>query len=213
MGMATGERVIRFRVFGKVGLSCRERGRADSSWSADFGPEGDRGRAPPRIRQSRSCHRREQSFAHSGVRHALLPPEGDGSSAPCGAELFFLFSFASQNHSRRWRQVGGPRRVSPTVLKAAGPRRSPLLLSIRGTTTEELRPASGRAGAAIGASRASRTPECGTLCCRRRGMAALLHVGRSSFSSSFLTREELRVRTIHADGDKWADRGGSALPF
>jgi len=25
-------------------------------------------RAPPRIRQSRSCHRREQSFAHSGVR-------------------------------------------------------------------------------------------------------------------------------------------------
>ena len=78
---------------------------------------------------------------------------------------------------------------------------------------EELRAASGRAGAAIGASRASRTPECGTLCCRRRGMAALLHVGRSSFSSSFLTREELRVRTIHAAGDKWADRGRSALPF
>ena len=49
-------------------------------------------RAPRRIRQSRSYHRREQSFAHSGVRHALLPPEGDGSSAPCGAELFlFLF--------------------------------------------------------------------------------------------------------------------------
>ena len=123
-------------------------------------------------------------------------------------DCFGRFSFASQNHSRRWRQVGGPRRVSPTVLKAAGPRRSPLLLSIRGTTTEELRPASGRAGAAIGASKASRTPECGTLCCRRRGMAALLHVGRSSFSSSFLTL----VRTIHAAGDKWADRGRSALP-
>ena len=35
---------------------------------------------------------------------------------------------------------------------------------------EELRAASGRAGAAIGASRASRTPECGTLCCRQWGM-------------------------------------------
>ncbi len=23
----------------------------------------------------------------------------------------------------------------------------------------------------------------------------------------------LRAVTIHADGDKWADRGGSALPF
>ena len=37
-------------------------------------------------------------------------------------------------------------------------------------TQEELRATSGRAGAAIGASRASRTPECGTLCCRQRGM-------------------------------------------
>ena len=77
------------------------------------------GRAPRHIRQSRSCHRREQSFAHSGVRHALLPPAGDG---------------------------------------------------------------------------------------------ALLHVGRSSSSSSFLRHEELRAITIHAAGDKWADRGGSALP-
>ena len=149
-------------------------GRADPARSADYGHEGGGGRAPRRIRQSRSCHRREQSFAHSGVRHALLPPEGDGSSAPCGAELFFLFSYAgraaSQNHSRRWRQVGGPRRVSPTVLKSDGPRRSPLLLSIHGTTAKELRPASGRAGATIGASKASRTPECGTLCCRLRGM-------------------------------------------
>ena len=59
------------------------------------------------------------------------------------------FSFTSQNHSRRWRQVGGPGRVSPTVLKVAGPRRSPLLLSIHGTTTEELRTASGKAGAAL----------------------------------------------------------------
>ena len=31
-------------------------------------------RAPHRIRQSRNHHRREQSFAHSGVRHVLLPP-------------------------------------------------------------------------------------------------------------------------------------------
>jgi hypothetical protein len=45
--------------------------------------------APHPIRQSRSHHRREQSFAHSGVRHALLPPAGDGCSAPCGAELYF----------------------------------------------------------------------------------------------------------------------------
>ena len=48
------------------------------------------GRAPRHIRQSRSYHWREQSFAHSGVRHALLPPAVDGSSAPCGAELFFF---------------------------------------------------------------------------------------------------------------------------
>jgi hypothetical protein len=53
--------------------------------------------APPRIRQSRSCRRREQSFAQSGVRHALLPPAGDGCSAPCGAELF-LFSDRSLYH-------------------------------------------------------------------------------------------------------------------
>ena len=37
-------------------------------------------------------------------------------------------------------------------------------------TQEELRPKSGRAGAAIGASKASRSPECGTLCCRQWGM-------------------------------------------
>ena len=54
-------------------------GRADPAQSADFGPEGGGGRAPRRIRQSRSCHRREQSFAHSGVLHALLPPAGDGA--------------------------------------------------------------------------------------------------------------------------------------
>jgi hypothetical protein len=57
-----------------------------------------------------------------GLRHALLPPVEDGSSAPCGAE--------------------------PLPLSSAAP--------------EELRPASGRAGAAVGASEASRTPECGT---------------------------------------------------
>ena len=48
--------------------------------------------APHRIRQSRSYHRREQSFTHSGVRHALLPPVADGSSAPCGAELLPLLT-------------------------------------------------------------------------------------------------------------------------
>jgi hypothetical protein len=48
---------------------------------------------------------------------------------------------------------------------------------IYGTIVEELRSASGRAGAAVGASRASCSPGCGTLCCRRRGMGALLHVG------------------------------------
>jgi hypothetical protein len=47
--------------------------------------------APRRIRQSRSCRGREQSFAHSGVLDALLQPVGDGCSASCGAELFWLF--------------------------------------------------------------------------------------------------------------------------
>jgi hypothetical protein len=58
-------------------------------------------------------------LAPPGVRHALLPPAGDGSSAPCGAELFLF------------------------------------------TARKTLRTTSGRAGAAVGASRASRTPECG----------------------------------------------------
>jgi hypothetical protein len=35
-----------------------------------------------------------------------------------GMGLIREFSFAGQDHSRRWRQVGGPRRVSPTVLRA-----------------------------------------------------------------------------------------------
>ena len=51
-----------------------------------------------------------------------------------------------------------------------------------------LRTASGRAGAATGASRASRTPECGTLCCRLGRMDALLHVGRSSSFLRCVTR-------------------------
>jgi hypothetical protein len=53
-------------------------------------------------------------------------------------------------------------------------------------------------GAAIGASRASRTPECGTLCCRQWGMAALLHAGRSSSSAPCRWRQvggERRVTT------------------
>jgi hypothetical protein len=49
---------------------------------------------------------------------------------------------------------------------------------------QKLRPASGRAGATLGASRASRSPEFGTLCCRQWRMAALLHAARSSSSSS-----------------------------
>ena len=60
-------------------------------------------RAPRHIRQSRSCHRREQSFAHSGVRHALLPPAGDVSSAPCGAELFFFSSSCTGRAPRHTR--------------------------------------------------------------------------------------------------------------
>jgi hypothetical protein len=32
---------------------------------------------------------------------------------------------------------------------------------------------------------------------------------KCDFFENFLSRAE----TIHADGDKWADRGGSALPF
>jgi hypothetical protein len=60
-----------------------------SRGSSSFHSRHNRRRALRHIRQSRSCHRREQSFAHSGVRHALLPPAVDGSSAPCGAELFF----------------------------------------------------------------------------------------------------------------------------
>ncbi len=36
-------------------------------------------------------------------------------------KLLRKFSSACPNHSRRWRQVGGPRRVSPTVLKSAEP--------------------------------------------------------------------------------------------
>ena len=101
------------------------------------------------------------------------------TSSPGGGTLPDRKLSPSRNHSRRWRQVGGPRRVSPTVLKSAEPRRSPLLLSIHGTTAEELRAASGRAGAAVGASRASRTPGCGTLCCSLRRMTALLHAGRN----------------------------------
>jgi hypothetical protein len=52
--------------------------------------------------------------------------------------------------------------VSPTRIQNGCQDR----ISSLSLTYEELRPASGRAGAAIGASRASRTPECGTLCCR-----------------------------------------------
>jgi len=91
------------------------------------------GRAPRRIRQSRSCHRREQSFAHSGVRSVApgLYRSLPFRRFPRRWNPTFLFSvqnlhltFASVrvirgsiSSSRRWRQVGGPRRVGPTVFK------------------------------------------------------------------------------------------------
>ena len=67
-----------------------------SRGSSSFHSRHNRRRALRHIRQSRSCHRREQSFAHSGVRHALLPPAVDGSSAPCGAELLFFSSLTQE---------------------------------------------------------------------------------------------------------------------
>jgi hypothetical protein len=69
---------------------------------------------------------------------------------------------------------------------------------------KKLRPASGRAGAAIGASRASRSPECGTLCCRQRQMDALLHAVRSSFSSH--PRKKLRPASGRAGAAIGASR-------
>ena len=46
----------------------------------------------------------------------------------------------------------------------------------------------------LGASRASRTPECGTLCCRPRQMEALLHAARSSSSSHLLEEAPHPIR-------------------
>jgi hypothetical protein len=43
-----------------------------------------------------------------------------------------------------------------------------LFLLFQAPEDEELRATSGRAGATAGASRASRSPDCGTLCCRSR---------------------------------------------
>jgi len=63
-------------------------------------PDGGWEEAPHRIRQSRSCRGREQSCAPSGVRHALLPPVADGSSAPWGAELLLL-SWTDEAPSRK----------------------------------------------------------------------------------------------------------------
>jgi hypothetical protein len=84
-------------------------------------------------------------------RHA-----GDGSSAPCGAELFLF-----------WRCSRGA---------FAAPRR------IRQSRSHH------------GASKASRTPECGTLCCRQRWMDALLHAVRSSSSFGGAVAEHLPLR-------------------
>ena len=57
--------------------------------------------APRHIRQSRSCHRREQSFAHSGVRHALLPPVGDGALLHVGRSSSSLPLFLTQEEAPR----------------------------------------------------------------------------------------------------------------
>jgi hypothetical protein len=92
-------------------------------------------RAPRHIRQSRSCHRRERSFAHSGVRsvaHGLyrslpfhrFPRRWNPTFLSSVQNLHLTFTSVrvirgSISSSRRWRQVGGPQRVSPTVLKSA----------------------------------------------------------------------------------------------
>ena len=77
-----------------------------------------------------------------------------------------------------------PTEVEPYPIRRSRRAHERAELFFLSSNTEELRAASGRAGAAIGASRASRTPECGTLCCRLRGMEALLHAGQSSSSAS-----------------------------
>jgi hypothetical protein len=50
-----------------------------------------------------------------------------------GAGFLREFSSASRNHSRRWRQVGGPRRVSPTILRSAGVQEALLPISKKAT--------------------------------------------------------------------------------
>jgi hypothetical protein len=69
-----------------------------------------------------------------------------------------------------------------------------------------LRTASGRAGAAEGASRASRTPECGMLCCRRGGWmlcsmwrGALLFAGRDAGRCSAPHPAELELPRARAE--------------
>jgi hypothetical protein len=87
-------------------------------------------RAPRHIRQSRSYHRREQSFAHSGVRSVApglyrslpfrrFPRRWNPTFLSSVQNLHLTFASVrvfrgSISSSRRWRQVGGPRRVSLT---------------------------------------------------------------------------------------------------
>ncbi len=76
-----------------------------------------------------------------------------------------------------------------------------------GDEEEELRAASGRAGAAVGASRASRTLECGTFYCRLRGMEALLH---GAWSSSV---QEMKRKSFAHSGVNPAVRWGGGLDW
>jgi hypothetical protein len=85
--------------------------------------------APRPIRQSRSYHRREQSVAHSGVRHALLPPAVDGSSAPCGAELFLFPAFQSPRLRR-----SAPHPAEPELPSARAKRRALRCATFRSLT-------------------------------------------------------------------------------
>ena len=61
---------------------------------------------------------------------------------------------------------------------------------------EEFRAPVGRVGAAVGAGRALRTPECGTLCCRQRWMEALLQVARSSSSIHLMKPAGIDLRAV-----------------
>ena len=61
---------------------------------------------PLRIRDGQSAHPGTITNTPARVRHALLPPLADGSSAPCGAELFVRREDAP-HHIRQSRSCRG----------------------------------------------------------------------------------------------------------